>query len=77
MKYLTLLLALICYTFFPSKQMGLKAQSSTPLVELIEDKKAKRWNMYAQNNTDEEQEAFLMVHLRKSVANYRKEESRY
>ena len=41
--------------------MGLKAQSSTPLVELIEDKKAKRWNMYAQNNTDEEQEAFLMV----------------
>ena len=34
---------------------------TTPKVELIEEKKTKRWLLYAQNNTDEEQEAFLMV----------------
>lgn len=34
---------------------------SAPLVELIEDKQPKRWLLYAQNNTDEEQEVFLMV----------------
>lgn len=33
----------------------------TPAVELIEDKQPKRWTLYAQNNTDIEQEAFLMV----------------
>lgn len=38
-----------------------KAQSSQPPVVLIEDKQEKRWNLYAQNNTDEEQEAFLIV----------------
>lgn len=39
-----------------------RAQSETPAkVELIEEKKTKRWLLYAQNNTDEEQEAFLMV----------------
>lgn len=38
-----------------------KAQSPQPLVELIEDKQEKRWNLYAQNNTDEEQEAFLII----------------
>lgn len=35
--------------------------AQTPAVELIEDKQAKRWTLYAQNNTDIEQEAFLMV----------------
>lgn len=30
-------------------------------VELIEEKQPKRWLLYAQNNTDEEKEAFLMV----------------
>lgn len=43
-------------------QIFAKAQQSTPpLVELIEDKQAKKWLLYAQNNTDEEQEAFLLV----------------
>ena len=36
-------------------------QNNTPPVELIEDKQPKRWLLYAQNNTDEEQEAFLIV----------------
>lgn len=35
--------------------------SQTPDVELIEDKQPKRWTLYAQNNTDVEQEAFLLV----------------
>ncbi len=35
--------------------------AQTPAVELIEDKQAKRWTLYAQNNTNIEQEAFLMV----------------
>ena len=35
--------------------------TQTPAVELIEDKQPKRWTLYAQNNTDVEQEAFLMV----------------
>lgn len=35
--------------------------AQTPAVELIEDKQPKRWTLYAQNNTDIEQEAFLMV----------------
>ncbi len=34
---------------------------TTPKVELIEEKKSKRWLLYAQNNTEQEQEAFLMV----------------
>lgn len=38
-----------------------KAQTTHPAVELIEDKQPKRWMLYAQNNTNEEQEAFLMV----------------
>ncbi|MFT6601079.1 MAG: glutaredoxin [Dokdonia donghaensis] len=39
-----------------------KAQNtSTPDVELIEQKQPKRWLLYAQNNTDQEQEAFLIV----------------
>lgn len=37
-----------------------KAQTP-PAVELIEEKQPKRWNLYAQNNTDEMQEAFLLV----------------
>lgn len=45
---------LLCFAFA-------KAQSPQPPVELIEDKQAKRWNLYAQNNTDEPQEAFLLV----------------
>lgn len=36
-------------------------EKETPKVELIEDKQPKRWLLYAQNNTDEEQEAFLIV----------------
>lgn len=35
--------------------------TQTADVELIEDKQPKRWTLYAQNNTDVEQEAFLMV----------------
>ena len=35
--------------------------AQTPAVELIEEKQAKRWTLYAKNNTDIEQEAFLMV----------------
>lgn len=35
--------------------------AQTPAVELIEDKQPKRWTLYAQNNTDVEQEAFLLV----------------
>ncbi len=54
MKQFLLFVILICCAFA-------KAQTPQPLVELIEDKQAKRWNLYAQNNTDEEQEAFLMV----------------
>jgi len=44
------------FQFFAKAQ-----QNNTPPVELIEDKQAKRWLLYAQNNTDEEQEAFLIV----------------
>jgi len=33
----------------------------TPAVELIEEKQAKRWLLFAQNNTDQEKEAFLIV----------------
>ena len=46
----------VFYLLFP---VFLIAQ--TPAVELIEDKQPKRWTLYAQNNTDIEQEAFLMV----------------
>lgn len=45
---------LLCFAFA-------KAQSPQPLVELIEEKLEKRWNLYAQNHTDQEQEAFLIV----------------
>jgi len=39
-----------------------QAQSKeVPDVELVEEKLAKRWLLYAINNTDEEQEAFLIV----------------
>lgn len=54
MKFLLPVVILMSYAFA-------KAQSPQPLVELIEDKQEKRWNLYAQNNTDEEQEAFLIV----------------
>jgi hypothetical protein len=37
------------------------AQSQTAAVELIEVKQPKRWVLYAQNNTDIEHEAFLIV----------------
>jgi len=53
-KILFLLLLFLGYAFA-------KAQSKTPDVELIEDKQRKRWLLYAQNNTDEEKEAFLLV----------------
>lgn len=54
MKYTPFVIFFLFYAFA-------KAQSSQPLVELIEDKQPKRWMLYAQNNSDEEQEAFLMV----------------
>ncbi len=54
MKYFVLLILVMSNAFA-------KAQSSTPLVELIEEKQEKRWNLYAQNNSNEEQEAFLIV----------------
>jgi thiol-disulfide isomerase/thioredoxin len=37
------------------------SQIEAKAVELIEEKKPKRWNLYAQNNTDVEHEAFLIV----------------
>lgn len=62
MKHL-LLLILVTYsvTLWQQSVAQTAAQSPAPLVELIEDKQEKRWNLYAQNNTDEEQEAFLVV----------------
>lgn len=54
-KYL-LLACIIASTF-----LGQAQETTTPEVELIEDKQPKRWLLYAQNNTDEEQEAFLLV----------------
>lgn len=54
MKYLMLIVMTMCCAFA-------KAQSTAPLVELVEDKQTKRWDLYAQNNSDEEQEAFLLV----------------
>lgn len=54
---LLLFIALVSgFQFFAKAQ-----QKNTPPVELIEDKQPKRWLLYAQNNTDEEQEAFLIV----------------
>lgn len=44
------------FQFFAKAQ-----QNKVPKVELIEDKQPKRWLLYAQNNTNEEQEAFLLV----------------
>lgn len=37
------------------------SQIEAKAVELIEEKQPKRWNLYAQNNTDVEHEAFLIV----------------
>jgi len=62
MKYLLFSLILMYSAFVPQQSAAqAPAQTSQPLVELIEDKQEKRWNLYAQNNTDEEQEAFLIV----------------
>ncbi len=49
-----LTMILLCVTIFAKAQ-------TPPAVELIEEKLPKRWNLYAQNNTDEMQEAFLLV----------------
>jgi len=49
----------LLHIFFLLFPLYLLAQ--TPDVELIEDKQAKRWTLYAQNNTAIEQEAFLMI----------------
>lgn len=38
-----------------------QSQDIKPPVELIEDKQPKRWNMYVQNHSDIEYEAFLLV----------------
>lgn len=38
-----------------------KAQSKTDAVVLVEEKLSKRWNLYAQNNSDTDHEAFLLV----------------
>lgn len=54
-KYLTLACMI-------TSVIWLRAQQTTiPKVELVEDKQPKRWLLYAQNNTDQEQEAFLLV----------------
>mgnify|MGYP003632794832 CR=1 FL=1 len=37
------------------------AQTEVKAIELIEEKLPKRWNLYAQNNTNVEHEAFLIV----------------
>ncbi|MFC4632376.1 hypothetical protein ACFO3O_00540 [Dokdonia ponticola] len=52
MKFIFPILFVLATFFIPTQ---------TPAVELIEDKQPKRWTLYAQNNTDVEQEAFLMV----------------
>lgn len=41
--------------------MSVTAQTEIKAVELIEVKQPKRWMLYAQNNTDIEHEAFLIV----------------
>lgn len=52
----------MCFAFAKPVLSQVKAApSKNKLVELIEEKQPKRWNLYAQNNTDQEQEAFLMV----------------
>jgi len=62
MKYILFSLLFVYIAFAPQRSDAqAPAQSSPPIVELIEDKQEKRWNLYAQNNTDEEQEAFLIV----------------
>ena len=53
-SFYTMIILLVSCHFFAKAQ-------STPALELIEDKQPKRWMLYAQNNTDEEQEAFLLV----------------
>lgn len=54
MNYFSFTMILLCFAFA-------KAQPSQAPVSLIEEKLEKRWNLYAQNNTDQGQEAFLLV----------------
>lgn len=53
-SYLIVLFAL----FYSGASFG---QTDSKAVELIEDRQAKRWMLYAQNNTNVEHEAFLIV----------------
>ncbi|ANH61618.1 hypothetical protein [Dokdonia donghaensis] len=55
-KLIYTVLVTVSMVFFAKAQ-----NTSTPDVELIEEKQPKRWLLYAQNNTDQEQEAFLIV----------------
>ncbi|WP_299150718.1 hypothetical protein [uncultured Dokdonia sp.] len=56
LKLIYTVLLTVSMVFFAKAQ-----NTSTPDVELIEEKQPKRWLLYAQNNTDQEQEAFLIV----------------
>lgn len=59
LRYILLGLLVMSVPFFAKAQQSPTVQEND--VVLIEDKQPKRWLMYAQNNSDEEQEVFLMV----------------
>ena len=60
-RYLIITALVLGVHLFAQAQSPSQTNQSADSVELIEDKQPKRWLLYAQNNTDEEQEAFLMV----------------
>lgn len=56
-----ILISLLFISFHILAKAQQPPSSQTDEVVLIEDKQPKRWLMYAQNNSEEEQEVFLMV----------------
>lgn len=58
-RYILIGLFVMSFHIFAKAQQTHTSQTND--VILIEDKQPKRWNMYAQNNSDEAQEVFLLV----------------